>query len=103
MKIEYISGKRLSGVGRGVGRMLDGGLGASFVADVTRERESAGDFGNRGSMFPQISRSCVTSWARTVCAWTNGERGVKGVMSHDSGIPTEWMSMECGTVCFRYK
>jgi hypothetical protein len=38
-------------VGRGMGRTLGGGLGASFVADVTHARESPGDSGNRVYLF----------------------------------------------------
>lgn len=42
VKLEYVSIYHSYGVCGGVGSTLDGGLGASSQADVTRERESAG-------------------------------------------------------------
>jgi hypothetical protein len=40
---------------------------------VTRDNGSPGDYGNRVSLYPSIQRNCVTSWAETCNAWTNGE------------------------------
>ena len=40
----------------GVVSTLEGGLGAYTPADVTRERESAGDYGNRPTLLPHVPR-----------------------------------------------
>lgn len=52
LKIEYVCRHPIYGLGWGVGRMLDASVGTSFVADVICDRESPGDFGNRGSLLP---------------------------------------------------
>lgn len=41
---------------------------------VTRDNGSPGDYVNRVSLYPIIQLKCVTSWAVTCNAWTNGER-----------------------------
>jgi hypothetical protein len=72
------------------------------VADATREKESTGDFGNRGRRLPSIAQylrdligkdcGCVDEWGARC------EDGCDvGFMSHDMGLPTGLLAMECGT------
>lgn len=94
-------------IGRGIERTLGGGLGASFVADVTHARESPGDSGHRVYLLRQFGRTSVTSWARTDCnvdEWKGGlKTGVTWGLSHVNGLPTAQMSMDCGRLSFSYK
>lgn len=53
---------------RGVGRTRGGGLGASFVADVTPARQSAGGYGNRLRLLLPFSRFRVTSSKCPACS-----------------------------------
>ena len=77
------------------------------MADATRERESTGDFGNRGKRLPSIAQylrdligkdgGCVDEWG------ARSEDGCDvGLMSHDRGLPTGLLAMECGTERFGY-
>lgn len=56
VKLEYVSGMWIYGGCGGVGSTVRGGLRGSTPADVTRERQSAGDSGNRPSLLPHVPR-----------------------------------------------
>jgi hypothetical protein len=91
-EIDHVYELCIYGVRRGLGRTLGGGFGASFVADVTRARESPGDSGIRVGLLLPISRSGVTSLPRTDCnvdEWGEGvKRGVTWGLSWNNGFPT---------------
>ena len=94
-------------VGHGRGCTRYWVLGESLVADVTRKREFTGHFGNRGRRLPGfvlylrdlIGKDCgsVDEWGARSQTWRD-----VGLMSHDRGLPTGFLSMDYGTACFGY-
>jgi hypothetical protein len=100
----YVESPLIYGVGPWVLTVQSWVWPPSSGEDVTREREFAGDIDHRRRRLPHIVRTLrdliQNDWRR-VDNWGAGREdwGDVGLMSHDKGFPTGFLSLDCGTVC----